>query len=75
MLVKADRAAFKFWCKGLIRCSKLEVDVCDDGSVLKLVESLVDAGFLSFKDMYLLKEFLNGIGRVDVLRELERVEM
>ena len=74
-LDKRGRVAFKFWCKGIVPDSKLDVDVSDDGSFLKLVEFLRDDRLLWFADMSLLKEFLNGIRRADLLLELERVEI
>ncbi|XP_068721665.1 uncharacterized protein [Montipora capricornis] len=74
-LDKGERGAFKFWCKGIVPRSKLDVDVSDDGSVLKLVEFLVDDKLLWCADMSMLKPFLNEIGRADLLLELERVEM
>ena len=74
-LGKDDRKAFRYWCKGLIPGKELYINVDDDGDILKLIELLQDHNQLLFDDMSLLKKFLSGVKRIDLLGKLEKAEL
>ena len=70
-----DREAFRFWCIGVIPRAKLDVDVVDEGDVLRLIEFLLDDNVVAFTDMSFLKEFLLSIKYYKLLEELKFVEV
>ena len=70
-----DRAAFSFLCLGNIPDSMLDGDMATDAELYKLIKSLLNAQELSSTNMSLLKYILKDIGRADLLRELEKVEL
>ena len=74
-LGKDDRKAFRYWCKGLIAEKELDINVDDDGDILKLIELLQDHNLLLFDDMSLLKKFLSVVKRIDLLGKLEKAEL
>ena len=74
-LGKDDRKAFRYWCKGLIPGKELDINVDDDGDILKLIELLQDHNLLLFDDMSLLKKFLSVVKRIDLLGKLEKAEL
>ena len=74
-LGKDDRKAFRYWCKGLIPEKELDINVDDDGDILKLIELLQDHNLLLFDDMSLLKKFLSVVKRIDLLGKLEKAEL
>lgn len=74
-LRKWDRDAFRFWCIGVIPRGKLDIDVRDDCSVLRLIERLRDECLLWYTDMSFLKGFLRSVERRELLKELEGVEL
>ena len=70
-----EREAFRFWCISEIPDSKLDVNLNNDGEIFRLIEFLCNNYKLSFTDLSLLKKFLSSIGRCDMLKALERVEL
>lgn len=74
-LSRKDREAFRFWCIGVIPRAKLDVDVVNDGDVLRLIEFLLDDNKMSFLDMSFLKEFLSSVKCYKMLEELEFAEV
>ena len=74
-LGKDDRKAFRYWCKGPIPEKELDINVDDDGDILKLIELLQDHNLLLFDDMSLLKKFLSVVKRIDLLGKLEKAEL
>lgn len=74
-LGNGERHRFRHWCKGVIPRAKLEVDVANDGDVLKLIELLQDANVLSFTDMSFLEQFLSSIRRHDLMEQLKLAEL
>lgn len=74
-LCKDDRKAFRYWCKGFIPGKDLDINVDDDGDIFKLIELLEDHNQLFFDDMSLLKKFLSGVKRIDLLVKLEKAEL
>ena len=74
-LGKDDRAAFRFWCINVIPRSKLDVDVVDDGDILRLIEFLLDDKMLSFTNMSFLKKFLLSKKCYKLLEELKFAEV
>ncbi|CAH3017523.1 unnamed protein product, partial [Porites evermanni] len=76
-LYKDDRKAFRYWCKGFIPGKDLDINVDDDGDIfsLKFIRLLRDHNQLLFDDMSLLKKFLSGVKRIDLLVKLEKAEL
>lgn len=74
-LCKDDRTAFRYWCKGLIPVRDLDRKVDDDDDIFKLIELLQDHNQLLLDDMVVLKTFLSGAQRCDLLIELEKAEL
>ena len=74
-LCKDDRTAFRYWCKGLIPARDLDRKVDDDDDIFKLIELLQDHNQLLLDDMFVLKTFLLGAKRRDLLIELEKAEL
>ena len=70
-----DRAEFKFWCKGQIPGSKLDIDPANVEDFLGLMESLLDSNTVSLTDLSLLEEFLIIVGRLNLLQSLKQVEL
>lgn len=73
-LSRDEREAFRQWCIDIIPETKLDVDL-SDGDMYKLIEFLCNDYKLGFTDLLLLKRFLLSVSRVDMLKELERVEL
>ncbi|XP_022786897.1 uncharacterized protein LOC111327064 isoform X2 [Stylophora pistillata] len=74
-LNSSSRAAFKFYCKGLIPDSMLDGNMATDVEFFALIESLQRSNHLSFTNMSLLKEILSSIGRRDLLQDLKKVKL
>ena len=74
-LCKNDRTAFRYWCKELIPVRDLDRKVDDDDDIFKLIELLQDHNQLLLDDMFVLKTFLSGVERCDLLIELEKAEL
>ena len=74
-LGRDDREAFRFWCINDIPRSKLDVDVINDGDVLRLIEFLLDDNKLSFTNMSFLKKFLLSRKCYKLLEELKFAEI
>lgn len=70
-----DRAEFKFWCKGQIPGSKLDINPANVEDFLGLMESLLDSNTVSLTDLSLLEEFLIIVGRLNLLQSLKQVEL
>lgn len=74
-LCKDDRTAFRYWCKELIPVRDVGRKVDDDDDIFKLIELLQDHNQLLLDDMFVLKTFLSGTQRCDLLIELEKAEL
>ena len=73
-LSEGDRSRFRFWCIDLIPRGKLDIDVSNDGDILKLIEFLQDDHQLSLTNVSLLRRFLLSIKRYDLLQKLKQVK-
>ena len=74
-LTSENRAAFQFWCKGLLPGSMLDGDMTTDAEFFALIDSLLNSNELSLTNMKVLKDFLSSIGREDLLQELKKVKL
>ncbi|XP_022786909.1 uncharacterized protein LOC111327075 [Stylophora pistillata] len=74
-LNSSNRAAFAFYCQGLIPGSMLDGNMATDAELFALIKFLLSSNELSFTNMSLLKEFLSSIGRHDLLQELRKVKL
>ena len=74
-LGREDREAFRFWCIDVIPRAKLDVDVVNEGDVLRLIEFLLNVNILSFTDMSFLKDFLLSIKCCKLLEQLKFAEV
>ena len=74
-LVRGERAAFRYWCFGLIPQEKLDISLDDYGDIFNLIEFLQNDNKLSVTDLSILKGFLKAIDRIDVLEKLNHVEL
>ena len=70
-----DRAAFRYWCIGVVPGSKLDVNVVSDDDIFRLVEFLFGVKELSVDDVSFLEKFLSLVGRRDLLKTLKQVEL
>ena len=70
-----NRAAFQFWCKGLLPGSMLDGDMTTDAEFFALIDSLLNSNELSLTNMKVLKDILSSIGRMDLLQELKKVKL
>nr|XP_058946975.1 uncharacterized protein LOC131774898 [Pocillopora verrucosa] len=70
-----NRAAFQFWCKGLLPGSMLDGDITTDAEFFALIDSLLNSNELSLTNMKVLKDILSSIGRMDLLQELKKVKL
>lgn len=74
-LASGNRAKFKFWCKGQIPGSKLDINPENDEDFLGLIEFLLEFNAVSLTNLSLLKEFLITVGHHDLLQSLKQVEL
>ena len=74
-LTSENRAAFQFWCKGLLPGSMLDGDMTTDAEFFALINSLLNSNELSLTNMKVLKDILSSIGRMDLLQELKKVKL
>jgi len=74
-LVRGERAAFRYWCLGLIPQGKLDISLDDYGDIFNLIEFLQNDNKLSVTDLSILKGFLKAIDRIDLLERLNHVEL
>ena len=74
-LTPGNRAEFKFWCKGQIPGSKLDINPKNDEDFLGLIEYLLEFNAVSLTNLSLLKEFLITVGHHDLLQSLKQVEL
>ena len=74
-LTSGNREKFKFWCKGQIPGSKLDINPKNDEDFLGLIEFLLEFNAVSLTNLSLLKEFLITVGHHDLLQSLKQVEL
>ena len=74
-LTSGNRAKFKFWCKGQIPGSKLDINPKNDEDFLGLIEFLLEFNAVSLTNLSLLEEFLITAGHHDLLQSLKQVEL